>query len=62
MNTAIEFANDKVDELFKKLSAASLREVKLLLTLGKVKNIIESGMNNTQKLDYIKNALTVKEE
>ena len=50
----------KVDELFKKLSDANLREAKLLLRLNRIRNIVTSGMNDTQKLTYIKNLL--KEE
>ena len=60
MNEALELANDKVDELYKRLAESGIRETKTLLRLSRIRNIIESGMNNEQKLIYITNLL--KEE
>lgn len=59
---AIEFANNKIDELYKKLNESFLRESKSLLRLNRISNVLESGMNDTQKLDYIKNIMKAEEE
>jgi hypothetical protein len=49
---------DKVEELYQRLNKLSLSHAELLLRLNSIRNIIESGMNNEQKLIYIKTALT----
>jgi len=48
---------DKVDELYKRLSDLNFEQSRTLLKLKIIKNIVESGMNDTQKLNYIKKEL-----
>ena len=53
MNEALELANNKIDELYIRLSESERKLSEKELTIKKVASILESGMSTSQKIIYI---------